>query len=1346
MEKRTNIGGKSSTLKTHSKYKNDGARRTTLLLAAASGLSALAAASQGYAQITVANPNFANPVLASGTDGGNGNVPGWTVYNGYGAVLNPSAAQFPQGVLSGNLLTLNTGTTYQNLGTMVVGTTYTFDISYGWRSDIPQYESNQFVFILRPNLFSSNAFVVSKSANFSQGYPTADSVTSAPLPSGTGTLVTDVLSYTATAADNGQPLTLQLQAQDLQLCIADVALTSSAAPVDPNQLFYTGAASGSFDTTTPNNFALANGSSTAFVSNRNQTVTFNDTSIVNGSNISNTSVVIQAGGVLPAAVNVATNSVNYTFTDQNGVGIGGSASLTKTGTSTLYLAGSNSYTGGSTISGGTVNVGINSALGTGPINFPDTATLQAGAASVTLSNNINMGAGTTTIDTNGNVLTLTGSIVNSPNLQLPVPNLSVIGTGTLNLAGTLNINSGTTNDNDPALYLSANGTTVNITGTGSLSAVSMGWLGSTNTLILNPGSGTGVLNLTSTDGPLDVGQQGGQGAVYQTGGTVNLTGNFNLARWDSSYGSYTMTGGTLNVSNLNVGAYGSGGTLYGGNCNAYLTQSNGTINVGGNTVLVSQNAGNAVTYLTGGVYNNSAGSVIVGQGSGSNASLTVAQNASFTAGAIVLSGSANSSILTLNGGTTTTGSIVGGSSSILNLNGGVLAVNGSGGTITNFLSGVGTAKVYAGGAIIDSGTNNITVSQNLSSAVGSGGLNGAPVVSSGGTGYISPPIVFIAGSGYGATAVATVSNGAVTGVTITNPGLNYTGTPTFTFLGGGGSGAAVNVPAATPNVGVGASNTDGGLIKRGSGTLTLSGSNTYTGPTRITAGTLQVAAPGPSVTVPNANFENPALAAGSFQYSPSDTAWNYYSPANGAAAGAGLLTNNAPFATNGAIPGSTQAAFLQGAGGVFQNIDFPSNGVYTLSFYTEQRAGYTGQQLNVAIGGNLVPNSTITPPSSWTLESIQFTASQGSQQLLIEGANTNGDNTAYITDVSLTAPYVGGSVTSAIPSVSPVILSAGATLDVNSSIQTVGSLNGPSGSFITLESGTLIVGGDGTNATFAGNISDGGLGGGLAKIGSGVQTLTGPSNSYTGSTNISGGTLILGVHGALPSGTPVVIGQGALLVADSQSTIGSVSSLNLNGNLIVHNGSISALTSAVAAGYNGGNWNGSTSGAISSTAAASDTAHLSAVGVILNTRNGSAGAPALYSSFEGQNVTNSDVLLKYTYYGDTDLSGSVDGSDYSRVDVSYTAEHFVNGVPTTHVSGWFNGDFNYDGVVDGSDYTLIDNAFNSQGAAFSAEVATATDQIGGTQLGGSSAVPEPASVTLMAIGAAGLLGRRRRSM
>ena len=66
-------------------------------------------------------------------------------------------------------------------------------------------------------------------------------------------------------------------------------------------------------------------------------------------------------------------------------------------------------------------------------------------------------------------------------------------------------------------------------------------------------------------------------------------------------------------------------------------------------------------------------------------------------------------------------------------------------------------------------------------------------VTNGGTGYTSPPnvaLVTLDGDpGSGATALATVSGGKVTGVTVLNQGTNYIQAPAVQFTGGGGSGA-----------------------------------------------------------------------------------------------------------------------------------------------------------------------------------------------------------------------------------------------------------------------------------------------------------------------------------------------------------------------------------------------------------------------------------------------------------------------------------------------------------------------------------------------------------------------------
>ena len=133
-----------------------------------------------------------------------------------------------------------------------------------------------------------------------------------------------------------------------------------------------------------------------------------------------------------------------------------------------------------------------------------------------------------------------------------------------------------------------------------------------------------------------------------------------------------------------------------------------------------------------------------------------------------------------------------------------------------------------------------------------------------------------------------------------------------------------------------------------------------------------------------------------------------------------------------------------------------------------------------------------------------------------------------------------------------------------------------------------------------------------------------------------------------------------------------------------------------------GYWNGL---GINSSAAKNDTTSFTALGILKND-NGSGGtiygpAGSSLGAFDGlTTLISTDVLIKYTYYGDADLSGSIDGSDYSLIDTGFNA----------HTTGWTNGDFNFDGVVDGSDYSLIDTLFNTHPIALSASAAAAAIQ------------------------------------
>jgi len=177
-----------------------------------------------------------------------------------------------------------------------------------------------------------------------------------------------------------------------------------------------------------------------------------------------------------------------------------------------------------------------------------------------------------------------------------------------------------------------------------------------------------------------------------------------------------------------------------------------------------------------------------------------------------------------------------------------------------------------------------------------------------------------------------------------------------------------------------------------------------------------------------------------------------------------------------------------------------------------------------------------------------------------------------------------------------------------------------------------------------------------------------------------------------------------------------------------------AISNQLQQGYDaaaGGSWNGT--GGIVSSSASTNPSHLTTLGVVQNNQNGST----LFNSthlYDSTTPGASDILVKYTYYGDANLDGKVDGSDYSLIDNAYLADQSN----PTALTGWYNGDFNYDGVVDGSDYTLIDNAFNTQGASLATAVSTA--EIAGV----SSPVPEPACAA-MGFGVLSILSRRRRS-
>jgi RHS repeat-associated protein len=212
------------------------------------------------------------------------------------------------------------------------------------------------------------------------------------------------------------------------------------------------------------------------------------------------------------------------------------------------------------------------------------------------------------------------------------------------------------------------------------------------------------------------------------------------------------------------------------------------------------------------------------------------------------------------------------------------------------------------------------------------------------------------------------------------------------------------------------------------------------------------------------------------------------------------------------------------------------------------------------------------------------------------------------------------------------------------------------------------------------------------------------SSAGAGITSVTLGNVFVEAGTAVTVAAPDVHADRHVLVLSSLFIAGSTNAwqaqLNLTGNdLIVHNGNLTLLTNQIASGYSNGTWTGQ---GITSSTAAANTSHLTSLGVELNNNGNNQplfGNGTALGLFDSQNPSTTDVLIKYTYYGDANLDGKVDGSDYARIDNGFL----------THATGWSNGDFNYDGSINGTDYTLIDNAFNTQGASMMAVVSTASE-------------------------------------
>jgi outer membrane autotransporter protein len=463
--------------------------------------------------------------------------------------------------------------------------------------------------------------------------------------------------------------------------------------------------------------------------------------------------------------------------------ISGAASLTKSGSGTLYLYGADTYTGDTTLSAGTLVAGAAGELpSTTDMSISSGATLQCTAdqtiASLSGSGTVNLSSAKLTLNTaSGTTSTYAGTVtgsgtnslvkdgVGSQTLSGSVSDINTtVNAGTLTLSGSISavaatVNSGATlNLNSGSIeYLSSlsGGGTVNLNSGATLISPAnacefSGTLnGNGNTLIQN---GTGTLTFSGTVDDLTL---YADTAVCFSGSqskTLTLLGGLN--------GSVILSNSTLTIESTSAGTYGCGVTL--------------TTATGKTGTLVKEGSGDAV--LSGTISNVA---MVVNSGS-----VTFKDPWMFT-------GTHPQSIASLDG---TGGSVtINGTTLTINAASGTNAsyagtVNGSSGTLTK--SGVG-AQAFTSSVsdlAINANGGTLTLAGTVSNVVAAAGSSGTLVFS----GSDAKSVTSLTGSGT---------------VTLSDAALTVANSADYTFSG-------------TMNAADGKSGT---LTKSGSGTLTLSG-------------------------------------------------------------------------------------------------------------------------------------------------------------------------------------------------------------------------------------------------------------------------------------------------------------------------------------------------------------------------------------------------------------------------------------------------------------------------------------------------------------------------------------------
>ena len=921
--------------------------------------------------------------------------------------------------------------------------------------------------------------------------------------------------------------------------------------------------------------------------------------------------------------------------------ISGAGGLTMSNPGTVTLTGNNTYTGGTSVATGTLVESNNgNALSTGTVDIAAGATLalsNTNAAAGVLQEATTfsgagtlqkLGAGTVYLGGNGgnvNVGLGAGGVIDVEAGTLQGSN-SYNGVYTQNL-GSLNIAAGATfNGEEGTIIVDA------LTGAGTLKG---GYNGTSSTTIgVNNGSGTftGIIRDSGDLGgtlaliKAGTGTQTLTGANTYTGGTTIKAGTLALGNGGSLGGNITLADSNVSTSGgaIIVAAgtllVGSGGSLNGGSINDTDKHTNLTVNGTGSVTL------SGTLTVNGGLPNGTIGGMPMsvppatatladsGQISVPRVNVyngTINQNGgTLTTTSLYLNAAdANGGVTTvyaLNGGTLEVGQIVvtpanTNSSTTFDFNGGTLAVTAGD---TNFLGGVTTASVQAGGALINTNGNNLTLSQALTTGTASGTPDGGLTKFGAGTLALTANNTYTGGTHVEAGTLVESNNGRAlsTGTVTIDTGatLALSNTSTSTSIGQGaitftGSGTLQKTDAGIVQLGGNGGNVNvslsaGALIEVEQGVLNASAS--YNGIYVNNFASLNVAS-GATFDSVEADVRVDALTgAGTLQGGYTTVGTTTIGVANSSGTFTGTIQDNG------------------NSGGKLTLIK-TGTGTQTLSGTSSTYTGGTtinAGRLVELNSGNALGFGTTSIGSGATLElgntSTSTTVSQvggttfsGAGTLQKTGVGTvqfggNGGNVNVSLGagglIDVEAGTLAGSSSRQgffTNNQASLYIAYGATFDGVEGAVRVDALTGSGtlqGGYDSVGSVTLgVANGDGT---FSGSLRDSGNSGGkltLIKIGTGTQVLGGTSN-YTGTTTINGGILRinngggtdLNKAGQLAGTSGITINSGGTLTFSGASSVSdrlnNGAAVTINGGGTLSTGGYSEGTAPTGAGGAGG--------------------------------------------------------------------------------------------------------------------------------------------------------------------------------